>query len=56
MDTGVTGILGTLSSEDGNAKEDFDWKMNFCLQSEFQKWLHLFTVSYGATPQLQHNV
>ena len=31
-------------------------KMNFCLKLEFKKWLHLFTVSYGATPQLQHNV
>ena len=24
-------LIGTLSSQDGNAEEDFDWKMNFCL-------------------------
>ena len=49
-------LIGTLSSQDGNAEEDFDWKINFCLYLEFKKWLHVFTVSYGATPQLQHNV
>ena len=37
----------TLSSQDGSAKEDFDKKINFCLYLEFQKWLHVFTVSYG---------
>ena len=31
-------------------------KINICLQLGFQKWLHLFPFSYGATPQLQHNV
>ena len=49
-------IVGTLSSQDGNAKEAFDKKMYFCLKLEFKKWLHLFTVSYGATTQLQLNV
>ena len=52
----VANIIGTLSSQDGNAKEDIDQKMNFCLKVEFKKWLQVFTVSYGATPQLQHNV
>ena len=31
-------------------------KLNFSFQLEFRKWLHVLTVSYGATPQLQHNV
>ena len=52
----VANIIGTLSSQDGNAKENIDQKMNFCLKVEFKKWLQVFTVSYGATPQLQHNV
>ena len=52
----VANIIGTLSSQDGNAKENIDQKMNFCLKVEFKKWLQAFTVSYGASPQLQHNV
>ena len=27
----VANIIGSLSSQDGNAKEDIDQKMNFCL-------------------------
>ena len=31
-------------------------KVNLHFWLEFRKWLNLFPASYGATPQLQHNI
>ena len=42
------GIIGTLSSYDGNAKEDVDLKMNTYFQLEFREWLDVLNISYGA--------
>ena len=49
-------VLGTLAVRTATSRKTSIKKINFCLKLEFKKWLHLFTVSYGATPQLQHNV
>ena len=47
---------GTLSTKDINVKEDIDLKWILYFWLELRKSLDMFTVSYGATPQLQHNV
>lgn len=43
---------GILNSHDGNA----DQNTNLHFYWEFRKWLSVFTISYGPTTQLQHNV
>ena len=45
-----------MDIRDSNARKDVHSKMNLNLQFEFRKWLTVFTVSNGATPQLQFNV
>ena len=34
-----------MSSQDDNAEENIDWKINLYLQLEFCKWLYVLTFS-----------
>ena len=45
-------IERNFSSQDGNAKVEFDWKINLCFWLKFRKWLEVFIVSNSAAPQL----
>lgn len=50
-------VRSELKKYGRNANENVDKKkwIDF-FQLEFPKWLDMLTVSYGATPQLQHKV